>query len=298
MRPRLSNAVPLALVTLAAVACARSEKSVASSADSAASTTAAQPAPSPAPNVVTIIARDYSFQAPDTIPAGLTTLRLVSQGKQPHQAALVRLDDGKSMKDLAAVLSKPGPMPAWVHDAGGPNPPEPGGGIAQVTEEIAPGSYVIACFVPGPDGKPHFTKGMMRPLYVAPPAPGAPVAAEPVATDTIKLVDYTFEMSRPLTTGHHVFRVESDGTQSHEVFIVRLAPGKKAADMAAWVDKMSGPPPADPMGGVFALPPGSHAYFSADLTPGDYALFCFVPDAKDGKPHVAHGMMKQFTVGT
>ena len=33
-----------------------------------------------------------------------------------------------------------------------------------------------------------------------------------------------------------------------------------------------------------------------DLTPGEYALLCFVPDAGDGKPHVAHGMVRQVTV--
>jgi hypothetical protein len=33
-----------------------------------------------------------------------------------------------------------------------------------------------------------------------------------------------------------------------------------------------------------------------DLTPGNYALLCFIPDAKDGKPHIMHGMMKDFTV--
>jgi len=32
------------------------------------------------------------------------------------------------------------------------------------------------------------------------------------------------------------------------------------------------------------------------FTAGDYALLCFVPDAKDGKPHLAHGMVKQFSV--
>ena len=39
------------------------------------------------------------------------------------------------------------------------------------------------------------------------------------------------------------------------------------------------------------------ATFSADLTAGEYALMCFVPDSKDGKPHFAHGMMKTIKVG-
>jgi hypothetical protein len=33
------------------------------------------------------------------------------------------------------------------------------------------------------------------------------------------------------------------------------------------------------------------------LTAGEYGLLCFIPDAKDGKPHFVHGMIKQFVVG-
>lgn len=44
------------------------------------------------------------------------------------------------------------------------------------------------------------------------------------------------------------------------------------------------------------MTPGSNTYFDVDLTPGEYILICFVPDAKDGKPHVAHGMMQRVTI--
>ncbi len=37
--------------------------------------------------------------------------------------------------------------------------------------------------------------------------------------------------------------------------------------------------------------PGAQAFFEADLTPGGYALLCFVT-APDGRPHVMHGMVK------
>jgi hypothetical protein len=33
-----------------------------------------------------------------------------------------------------------------------------------------------------------------------------------------------------------------------------------------------------------------------ELTAGDYGLICFLPDVKDGKPHLAHGMMKTIRV--
>jgi uncharacterized cupredoxin-like copper-binding protein len=63
-----------------------------------------------------------------------------------------------------------------------------------------------------------------------------------------------------------------------------------------WIEKMEGPPPGKPLGGVSGLEYGMSGYFTADFTPGNYALICFVPDAKDGKPHFTHGMMQQITV--
>ena len=60
---------------------------------------------------------------------------------------------------------------------------------------------------------------------------------------------------------------------------------------------MKGPPPAEPVGGVVVLDQGMRGTFTADLTAGDYGLICFVPDAKDGKLHLAHGMMKNIKVG-
>jgi hypothetical protein len=50
------------------------------------------------------------------------------------------------------------------------------------------------------------------------------------------------------------------------------------------------------LGGVSGLDVGASQYFTADFAPGNYALICFLPDAKDGKPHFAHGMIQQITV--
>lgn len=33
-----------------------------------------------------------------------------------------------------------------------------------------------------------------------------------------------------------------------------------------------------------------------DLAPGRYAILCFLPDGKDGKPHFVHGMHREVTV--
>ena len=41
---------------------------------------------------------------------------------------------------------------------------------------------------------------------------------------------------------------------------------------------------------------GAVVYLPVDLESGEYGILCFLPDAKDGKPHVAHGMLRQISV--
>jgi hypothetical protein len=66
--------------------------------------------------------------------------------------------------------------------------------------------------------------------------------------------------------------------------------------LVEWTAKQEGPPPGAPMGGTVGLSGGHTNYVHADFEPGEYALICFLPDAKDGKPHFMHGMVKQFSV--
>ena len=60
--------------------------------------------------------------------------------------------------------------------------------------------------------------------------------------------------------------------------------------------QQQGPPPGEPLSGVAGLGVGKTATFPLTLTPGNYALICFIPDAKDGKPHFVHGMIQNFKV--
>src|SRR2546429_224683 len=175
-----------------------------------------RPAPRAArPSLVTITATDYAFGVPDTIPAGLTTFRLVNQGKELHHANLVRLGEGKTMVDfqagLAGAMKNHTPPPTWMGFAGGPNAVTLGDtGVA--TQMLEPGSYVFVCWIPSLDGVPHVMKGMLRPLLVTPGA-AAPAAAEPATDVTIKLTDYDFQLSQPLTAGKHVVRVDRKSTR-------------------------------------------------------------------------------------
>ena len=120
-----------------------------------------------APNVVTMTATDFAFEAPDTIPAGVTTIRLVNRGPALHHAQLVRFNEGKTLADLLNALKNPGPLPSWVMELGGPNPPAPGE-ETNSTQILEPGSYAVICFVDIPDNVPHFVKGMAHAFAVVP----------------------------------------------------------------------------------------------------------------------------------
>jgi uncharacterized cupredoxin-like copper-binding protein len=222
-------------------------------------------------------------------------MRLVNNGKELHHAQMIRVEDGKTMDDVAKALKNPGPPPPWVKFVGGPNAVAPGQ-ETHATSLLTPGLYAYLCFIPSPDGVIHAAKGMVRPFEVT-PAAATSTAELPESDATITLVDYDFQLSKPLTPGRQTILVKNDGPQAHELALLKLAPGKTVADFAAWEKAgMKGTPPAEPIGGVVGLDNGGRASFTVDLTPGDYGLICFIPDSKDGRPHLAHGMIKTIKV--
>ena len=270
-------------------ACASGEKA----ADTSAATNAAADSAAAAPNVVTYNATNYKFTGPTEIPAGMTTFRLINDGPGFHHMQIVRLDSGKTMADFEAAFKKKGPPPNWIVMVGGPNAPSPEM-EANATLEMTPGNYALVCFVDIPEGMPHAAKGMVLPLTVR-EAAGA-TAKAPEADVVMTLADYNFQLSKPLVAGKQTIEVRTAMGQPHEVELIKLAPGKTAQDMLGWMKNMKGPPPGEGIGGVAGVVAGTPVYFSADLTPGDYVLICFLPDAKDGKPHFTKGMMQVVTI--
>jgi hypothetical protein len=294
MSARCFASAAMALAALLLPACRSGETARQVAADSVASTASrsADDSAARAPNVVTVTASDFKFEAPAEIPAGLTTFKLVNRGPSLHHIQLLKLEEGKTATDFLQALKAGGPPPRWVKEAGGPNPPEPGGTVS-TTVPLEAGNYVMVCFIPAADGVPHMAKGMVKPLTVTGSVPAA--AAEPASDLVMKLVDFDFQLSKPLRAGRQTLRVENTGSQPHEVAIVRLEPGKKPADFAKWGERPTGPAPGKLFGGVSGIMPGTHAFVDLDLPPGDYALLCFVPDPK-GKPHFMLGMAKEVKV--
>ena len=259
-----------------------------------------QPTPTSQSSIptVTITSIDYGYLMPETIrvQAGLVDVALVNNGTQPHQAQVARLNSGVTSaqvidelvvkKHLAAAFS-------LLTFMGGPDTIAPGYGQETILS-LPAGSYVLLCFVQGPDGIPHIDKGMIH-FFSVSPAQGQ--QRPPQAAGEVVMQDFRYHLpevltqSRPLT-----LHVTNQGTEPHELNIVKLAQGRSVRDIAAFFQEPSGPPPFEELGGLAALAPGSSGWIKIDLEPGTYAAFSFLLDQRTDKSQLALGMITQFTV--
>ena len=78
---------------------------------------------------------------------------------------------------------------------------------------------------------------------------------------------------------------------------MRLAPGRTAEDVVAFLRTPAGPPPFEPLGGFMMLDAGTSGWMKVDLAPGEYAAVCFVPDVSNQEADLHFGMYTQVTVG-
>lgn len=154
---------------------------------------AAQTVAADAPTALTLTVTDHAFQAPDTIPAGFTAFRLVNEGEQVHSALLVRLEQGRSAEEFVeaygAHREDGAERPAWASYHGGPGITLPHG-ESNAMLHLEPGSHLIFCGVPFPDGhlmKPHAFEVGRRSGNTSPPGPPEP-------TVSLQLLDYRFEL--------------------------------------------------------------------------------------------------------
>jgi hypothetical protein len=246
---------------------------------------------------ITLTAYDYSFAMPVTMAAGLTDIKLVNAGSQPHQASFGRVKPGVTVAQVLAAAKRGVSAQPYIFSvldfAGGPNAISPHGQQETILN-LRPGHYVALCFVPGPDGMPHYQMGMITPFTVTTASGQAP-RGEPAADVVVRLVNFGFVMPANVRKGDLV-KVVNQANEVHEMAIVQPAPGKTVQDILAWANKPGAPFPFLFVGGMAPIAPGSTEWFRLSLNPGRYVTFCFVTDPATGKPHIMLGMIYPFTV--
>ena len=245
------------------------------------------------PALVRVVGKDFAFDSAHSVPAGLVAIRFVNDGHSVHMLGVARLDSGKTAADVFQALSKNTSM-QWFSELGGPGAVSPGDSVTQYAV-LEPGTYSMICWWPDSTGKAHVMSGMMSTLTVTGQSAGAPV--EPTPDIYFRERDYNISATGAFTAGHHVFRVDNDGPQDHDITILRVLPGKTEAEVDKWLLKPGiSDAPVEALGGAVGVARWGHTEFAADLKPGSYLILCDVPDAKDGKPHFMHGMVTKVSV--
>jgi len=253
----------------------------------------------PKPTSITIGAKDFSFDAPPSIPGGSVKVTLDNTGAETHQIDFVELDDGQTVESVLAAAAATGLQSTRkIADyRSGANSARPGGSTSSI-QTLTPGNYAIACLLPGPDGIPHVAKGMIQPITVE--QPGKTANQKPPKATKIVLEDYQFDVPQSFK-GTGTIDITNKGDELHELVVGKLQDGKTIQDVVTWGSQPAFQPwtipqPFDDIGGITAMSPGNKSRIKlSNLEPGEYGFFCFVPN-EDDVSHVAEGMVYPFTV--
>jgi hypothetical protein len=245
---------------------------------------------------------DYAFDSPDTIEAGLVTLKFENIGNEDHHLQLVRINDGVSIEDFMTTLQTDGNAAfALVEAVGGVGILQPGVTQSVTVDLQKPGLYIALCVIPTAEGIPHLALGMIKPIEVV--APASVVATETPEADLpktdlkVQMLDFGYDIPSLVSAGKQTWEVVNAGAQPHEMLIAKLEDGKTINDVMTYLQNgEEGAAPYKFQGGAQAMATSYSSFVEFDLVPGEYVALCFVPDPATGKPHIALGMVRPFTV--
>jgi uncharacterized cupredoxin-like copper-binding protein len=112
--------------------------------------------------------QDFAYVGLTTVTAGEHTIAVTNSGPQPHEATLVKLDEGTTVEQVVQYFTATEPP-------SGPPPWTSAGGIAAIANgtsatveiDVEAGNYAFICNVPDPaSGKSHAALGMVGGLTV------------------------------------------------------------------------------------------------------------------------------------
>ena len=211
---------------------------------------AASPVAAPEASTLAVTAREYEFEAQDSIGAGQTLIDLKNEGTKVHHVQLWRLEDAETFEAYTKKLTVKShdlttkPIASFAGGVGSVGP----GQSAQAVVDLAPGRYVFVCRVQSP--ALHLYLGMVSPLTVTDSAATSTSDWVPQPDGNVSFADDGFVLPDGVTAGHHVWKFENDG------------PGPRALEVTSKA--------GDFYGGSELIDPGTSQLVVLDLGPGDY----------------------------
>ena len=198
----------------------------------------------------------------------------------------VELDDTSSAEDITAAGEQLGPMMQAIVD----NAPE---GLGDTAEEL---NGAVAALEDG-DATAFNSDDTFQTYTEFVDSAVGECDFEQV---DVTLADYAFEgLPETIEAGTYAFALtNSSDVEDHEMAMVRKADGvTQPIEEILELPEEEAESMVEFIGAGFA-PPGGEGSALVELTPGDYAVLCFIPvgGGEEGPPHFTQGMVAEFTV--
>lgn len=274
-------------------------------------------------DAIEIVTENMNFKMPREISSGWHTFRYINQSDQAHFFLLEKYPEGRNLNDAKKqvfpvfqegmdfifngqpeeALSAFGNLPEWYPEvvlSGGSGLISPWK-TSETTLKLAPGYYVVECYVKMPNGTFHSVVGMSAGLVVT-----SEVAAEPVLTQDVQIAisstvgivfDDTIHKGEQTFSVFFKDQIVHENFVGHDVHLVKYDDGADLKVLEYWMNWANPKGLISPtpegftfLGGVNDMPAGSTGYFTADLEPGNYAFVSEVPNS------MSKNMLKTFVV--
>lgn len=280
----------------------------------------------PGPHVFDVTAVGLTLQGPSEVPEGWTTVRFVNQSGMIHLAMFDVPPDGVDAMQMKREVVKPfqdyldaliegndegmqtalGTFPSWMSELyyfGGPGLLS-SGYTSEATVNLKPGLYVLECYVktngvwhtynPNPD-----QLGMVLEIKVtesdAPTSPPPHDATLAIRNDKLELTEGTLKPGINQIKVEFIEQQAFENLLGNDVHVVKLNEDEDLTRASEWMDwrKPEGlqtPSPVTFLGGLNDMPEGSVAYFTVDLSSGDFAFITESPDP------INQGLVLRFSI--
>jgi hypothetical protein len=138
-----------------------------------------------------------------------------------------------------------------------------------------------------------------KPIFRRIKVQGVPAAAAPKPSGAVATTyDFGFHVNTPSLPAHGTITIRNTGRQIHRLLFVPVKAGTSRAQIGAYLHTTGGRPDGPqppfartgPQVGTAMISPGRQIQFSYTLPAGTYALLCFQPDTRTGKPQALEGM--------
>jgi hypothetical protein len=269
-------------------------------------------------NIVTVTAKDFSFESVNEISSGWTTFKFKNEGHAEHFFLLNHLPDSISFNMYLEQVSRPFDVvfdslkagmsksdainllvklvPSWYFTsvkAMGGSGIVAAGKTSQTTLSLIPGTYSMECYIKE-KGIFHTSLGMIKAITVIGETSDL---IPPEANVDINLTNSSIATEGEVEAGMNTiavhFKEHAEAGLGNDIHLIRMNDDTDIDEVLRWMDwtnitGLEPPAPAEFFGGTQEMPIGYTSYFTVDLEPGKYA---FITESM-----LVPGMAKTFTV--